>query len=62
MSSGDKMAPFLASEMAWVCHLIFFLSNATFTTILIQESYGNFYHSDTVNEIVKLRSWSTLNL
>ena len=24
MSSGDKMAPFLASEMAWVCHVIFF--------------------------------------
>ena len=24
MSSGDKMAPFLASEMAWGCHMIFF--------------------------------------
>ena len=35
MSSGDKMAPFLASEMAWVCHVIF-LSNATFIkTILL---------------------------
>ena len=21
MSSGDKMAPFQASEMAWVCHV-----------------------------------------
>ena len=25
MSSGDKMAPFMASEMAWVCHVIFFI-------------------------------------
>ena len=24
MSTDDKMAPFLASEMAWVCHVIFF--------------------------------------
>ena len=25
MSSGDKMAPFLASEMAWVCQVIIFI-------------------------------------
>ena len=25
MSSGDKMTPFLASEMAWVCHIIIFI-------------------------------------
>ena len=34
MSSGDKMAPFLALEMAWVCHVIF-LSNATFIKTIL---------------------------
>ena len=27
MSPGDKMAPFLASEMAWVCHVDTFLKH-----------------------------------
>ena len=30
MSSGDKMAPFLASEMAWICQMIP-MSGCTFT-------------------------------
>ena len=37
MSSGDKMAPFLALEMAWVCHMIFFLSNATFIKTILKD-------------------------
>ena len=37
MSSGDKMAPFLASEMAWVCHMIF-LSNASFIKTILYNS------------------------
>ena len=41
MSSGDKMAPFLASAMAWICQIIF-LCNAT----LIKTTY-----STKVNEM-----------
>ena len=35
MSSGDKMAPFLASEMACVCHVIFF------NYVYIYKNYSN---------------------
>ena len=36
MSSGDKMAPFLASEMAWVCHVIFLTMSTFIQTILYE--------------------------
>ena len=29
MSSDDKMEPFLASEMAWVCHVNLYISTKT---------------------------------
>ena len=37
MSSGDKMAPFMASEMAWVCHVIFFIY------VYIYKNYSTYF-------------------
>ena len=39
MNSGDKMEPFLASEMAWVCQMIF-LTTATFIVYQFYSIYN----------------------
>ena len=37
MSCGDKMTPFLDSEMAWVCHVIFLTMSTFIQTILYSQ-------------------------
>ena len=54
MSSGDKMAPFLASEMAWVCHVIFF------NYVYIYTNYSTVWYDNSlsfleVNDSIKWR-------
>ena len=41
MSSGDNMAPFMASEMAWFCHV------STFMCCYISKTYSTIFSLDT---------------
>ena len=73
MSSGDKMAPFLASKMAWVCHVIFFIwcyiyknySNVLFNFQAFNEMDENHDGQVSEEEFIEVREknshpWSVL--
>ena len=51
MSSGDKMAPFLASEMAWVCHVIFF------NYVYIYTNYSMWFYAVQSNQMQANALW-----
>ena len=60
MSSGDKMAPFLVSEMAWICQMIF-LSNATFITAILIKYLLSLFVYQLIQGVPKKETKHTTN-